>query len=313
MSIEEIKQRLLADDRIEYGAPDTLIVRDFRPGRSTFGRQSLPPPALTLDEAKSIADIISVDRPKTVILYDLRGRPIPELMCIIESAMRHKARKLVITNVKIGGDGPGFVHDVFELALANEGLTMLKWDNVWATISEEHLFDFLRSLAISTNLKFVYIAVIKIEGNSHDFNDRYVYYLKRLIETNRALQSFGGSVYFRWSPEMLTALRNNWALSYCSIFDCGCRRPESHDAKCIPGTYLTRNQDLQNTGFVTFVACLGLLPLRLPVYVVLWIIDWLPPCHHRFEWKGDPEHDPYHVRKVRKIEGMTQSYRRLRP
>jgi hypothetical protein len=55
-----------------------------------------------------------------------------------------------------------------------------------------------------------------------------------------------------------------------------------------------------------------LLPLRLPTYVMLWILDWLPPINRRYNWRGDPSYDPYHGKKVALIEGLTHSYRAIK-
>jgi hypothetical protein len=62
--------------------------------------------------------------------------------------------------------------------------------------------------------------------------------------------------------------------------------------------------------------CIALLPLRLPAYIVLWIADWIPPHHHRFE-RGDYrenlcDYDPRHMLKIRLIEGIAKSYDALR-
>jgi hypothetical protein len=58
--------------------------------------------------------------------------------------------------------------------------------------------------------------------------------------------------------------------------------------------------------------CVTLAPLRLTPYVVLWILDWIPPMNFKHY---DEQHRPYdinHLAKLRLIEGVAQSYAKLR-
>jgi hypothetical protein len=58
--------------------------------------------------------------------------------------------------------------------------------------------------------------------------------------------------------------------------------------------------------------CITLAPLRLTPYVILWILDWIPPMNFKHY---DSRHRPYdinHLSKLRLIEGVTRSYAKLR-
>jgi hypothetical protein len=90
---------------------------------------------------------------------------------------------------------------------------------------------------------------------------------------------------------------NNWALENFEFNG----RPEFDCAR-----FRIRNCHSVISGYA-----IALLPMRLPTYVVLWILDWLPPMSTRFEWQGDPAHDPFHGKKIALIEGLTKSYRQL--
>lgn len=59
---------------------------------------------------------------------------------------------------------------------------------------------------------------------------------------------------------------------------------------------------------------LALLPLKLPTYVQLWILDWIPPFDFRWYKKdGDISilYDLNHVNKLRLIESIGQSYENM--
>jgi hypothetical protein len=118
--------------------------------------------------------------------------------------------------------------------------------------------------------------------------------------------------------ELQSAIAQNWSLrlplaqicSYCGSFD-----PVYAGHICATSDALRRNYSMAEDKVHRFVLdkCLALAPLRLPAYVILWILDWLPPLHHRFEYRGNLSYDPRHMLKIRLIESLTRSYRTLRP
>ena len=57
--------------------------------------------------------------------------------------------------------------------------------------------------------------------------------------------------------------------------------------------------------------CIALASLRLPPYIVLWIIDQIPPMSHRFTYKDNDDYDPHHLRKLRLIEGVERAVERI--
>jgi len=67
------------------------------------------------------------------------------------------------------------------------------------------------------------------------------------------------------------------------------------------GLILTRNQSLiwHNMHTILLDVAIVLLPLDLPVYVVLWVLDWLEPMSH--------QPDMHLLKKVRLIEGLHRS------
>jgi hypothetical protein len=83
---------------------------------------------------------------------------------------------------------------------------------------------------------------------------------------------------------------------------------------CIISRALERNWSIRAERLHDLVAdlCLALLPLRLPAYVILWIVDWIPPHHHRFTQGADRNYDPRHMLKIRLIEGIAKLYDALR-
>jgi hypothetical protein len=59
--------------------------------------------------------------------------------------------------------------------------------------------------------------------------------------------------------------------------------------------------------------CLALAPLRLTSYIVLWILDWIPPMTFRWYDGEHRPHDRNHLLKLRLIEGVMKSYSAIRP
>jgi hypothetical protein len=103
-----------------------------------------------------------------------------------------------------------------------------------------------------------------------------------------------------------SALRQNWRMTFLPTGHRCQKCSDTDHAPCDIMRYLQRNKDMQwkNVHKLVLDACIALQPLWLSPYVVLWILDWLPPMHHRFDYRDDPDFDPHHVRKIRLIESV---------
>jgi hypothetical protein len=101
--------------------------------------------------------------------------------------------------------------------------------------------------------------------------------------------------------EMQRVVANNWSLHTFQCIDIIIRTTTDKTWSAAQGI----RRAVLNFGIT-------LLPLQLPVYELLWVLDWLSPMSIRYVWRGDPAYDPHHVKKVRLIEGLTRSYQALK-
>jgi hypothetical protein len=125
--------------------------------------------------------------------------------------------------------------------------------------------------------------------------------LPHILRTNRHIRSvsiLSDSTAQLASAAYIALARNNWALTHFTINGHGI-------PGCVGPPFRQHARIIRNL-------TIALLSMRLPAYVVLWILDWLPPMSTRFEWRGDPAHDPFHGKKIALIEGLVASYRRLK-
>jgi hypothetical protein len=130
-----------------------------------------------------------------------------------------------------------------------------------------------------------------------------------IIATNRTVNQL--RIHFPNRSETIaracTRLRataeNNWALLELNIG----WTPTRLDDRIIT----RRNNEMRwkNVHRIVLQHCLTLRPLRLPPYVLLWILDWLPPLHHRFQTEHLCNYDPNHGKKIRLIESIMRDRR----
>lgn len=68
---------------------------------------------------------------------------------------------------------------------------------------------------------------------------------------------------------------------------------------------ITRNMSMTplNMYYPIMGYTIAMFPLKLPVYVLLWILDWLEPFSFNIEWN--------HIRKIRLIESITSSCQKV--
>jgi hypothetical protein len=170
---------------------------------------------------------------------------------------------------------------------------------VWNTNpSEEPRKELYDAISDHTSLQFV--------RHNGLFGEDDVAELIRVIRENRSLLWITA-----WPPrlsetterELLDAVGDNW-VHYQIV---------ANDSPQLMARVAERNsprwRELRNR---LGDAVVTMLPLRLPTYELLWILDWLPPISRRYRWRGDPAYDPYHGKKVALIEGMTRSYRAIK-
>jgi hypothetical protein len=122
------------------------------------------------------------------------------------------------------------------------------------------------------------------------------------------------------AEEIVRALAQNWtleiAVGLCSKWCNDSVETDDyteHAAGCLIAEYLGRNRSSGKRVALRLTEniCIALLPLGLTTQEMLLILDWVPPIHYRFEWRGDPEYDPWRASKVHLIEGLQQSYQKL--
>jgi hypothetical protein len=132
-----------------------------------------------------------------------------------------------------------------------------------------------------------------------------------IVERNRSIRDLKAwrSVFNNDETDrLLRALRNNWVM--LAIHGLG--MPLAGRADPILASH-ARSGEIH--GAVAHITTM-LLPLGLPVYVMLWIVDWLPPMSTRYAWAPDGvnvdySYDPFHGKKIALIEGIALSYWRI--
>jgi hypothetical protein len=127
-----------------------------------------------------------------------------------------------------------------------------------------------------------------------------------LVDQNRTVRELVCSSGWVIDGQLRAALINNWEL----------RSLKSYDERAPHGTRFTYAR-AGGYGLHEMLAAyaIPLLPLclsgQLSAYVMLWILDWIELMSVRYVWRGDPEYDPFHGRKIALIEGLIRSYRKL--
>jgi hypothetical protein len=125
----------------------------------------------------------------------------------------------------------------------------------------------------------------------------------KLIEENRSIRVLtvkrGASVV---DYRMFTATSMNWALQ--SIVPHNTVHGELAQYYHNFNAWYAVHEELRKK-------VITLLPLRLPAYIMLWILDSIGLMSRRYKWQGDPAYDPFHGRKIALIERLIRSYRRL--
>ena len=134
-----------------------------------------------------------------------------------------------------------------------------------------------------------------------------------ILQRNRTIQNYSisldhvtpGPRPHSWSVSDLNRLEsvvsNNWVVLYPCF---GTARDKRLTDGCRPRQWREVTRVMQHYFG-------GLRSLQLSTYVLLWLLDWLPPMSYRYAWKGDPAYDPHHGKKVALIEGLIRSYRRV--
>jgi hypothetical protein len=156
--------------------------------------------------------------------------------------------------------------------------------------------------AIATNTTLTRVAIRGIQ-QAYDIRA-----LGLCVSANRTLRRLEVpfSVVRPSVRQLFDAHEDNWVLVELSGSDTYSRSDTAH-------WIVNRNRDIAwpclHQGVLEYV--IALLSLGLSPYELLWVIDWLPPMHLRFRWAGDSAHDPRHVQKIRLIERLSGSYRRV--
>jgi hypothetical protein len=145
----------------------------------------------------------------------------------------------------------------------------------------------------------------------------------KLIRANRKIRSIQLSGFdcpktLDEVPELLEvyrAMRGNWTVTQLELrCECG-DAARAHMLSSHPSIYKKiLNRATINVGggnwravhSVTHIVAMGLRPLGLSPYVVLWILDWLPWCKYIYVRDGD-EFDPHRRRKLALIERIAQA------
>ena len=133
--------------------------------------------------------------------------------------------------------------------------------------------------------------------------------LSRLIRENRILRQIETDIDEKkdveHQSELAAAIALNWVIRRISSRGCAnaldggwCRIRWSPPWQFI-------HQELGKLAIT-------LLPLRLPIYELLWILGWIRPMSVRYNWRGDPEYDPYLGKKFALISSMAHSYRAVK-
>ena len=123
--------------------------------------------------------------------------------------------------------------------------------------------------------------------------------LCRVLSENRSIRDLARLAGGPETKKIKAAKRDNWALEHIRV--------QEWFHSCEPEFKWHRNFYYK---FVHYI--ITMLPRRLPAYVVLWILDWIPPMNRRYRWRNDPAFDPHHGKKIALISGLMVSYRAIK-
>jgi hypothetical protein len=202
------------------------------------------------------------------------------------------------------------MNSLIALVRDNRHLTKLELD-LW-----DEMYDTFNALWIDALAKSSLSVIMSMDGGLA-YDD-----IITILEQNKQIKSLKLRNRSLLPNNVLPAIRNCWNLLSFSINEdpklkkcrCGTYHAGGRGVWCDISAVLERNRQYQWKWVHQRVLNLAvaLAPLRLPVYVALWIVDWIAPMSWRFRVGGRPDHDPQHLKKLRLLEGVAQSYERLR-